>query len=54
MNSLLCGYTLSYEMSFNDFRFQLNEELSLLIDHDNRPVLKKQEKCEEKSCRKYF
>ena len=35
-------------MSFNDFRFQLNEELSLLFDHDNRPVFKTQEKCEEK------
>ena len=54
MNSLLCGNTLCYEMYFNHFRFQLNEELSLLFDHENRAVLKKQEKCKEKPCRKYF
>ena len=41
MNSLLCGNTLCYEMSFNDFRFQLNEELSLLFDHGNRTLRKK-------------
>ena len=28
-------------MSFNDFRFQLNEELSLLFDHGNRTLRKK-------------
>ena len=41
INSLICGNTLSYEMSFNDFRFQLNEELSLLFDHGNRTLRKK-------------
>ena len=41
INSLICGNTLSYEMSFNDFRFQLNEELSLLFDHGNRTWRKK-------------
>ena len=41
MNSLLCGNTLCYEMSFNDFRFQLNEELSLLFDHGNRTLREK-------------
>ena len=40
INSLICGNTLSYEMSFNDFRFQLNEELSLLFDHGNRTLRK--------------
>ena len=54
INSLICGNTLSYEMSFNDFRFQLNEELSLLFDHGNRTLRKKQEKSKAKSCRKYL
>ena len=40
INSLICGNTLSYEMSFNDFRFQLNEELSLLFDHGNHTLRK--------------
>ena len=39
MKSLPCDNTLSYEMSFNDFRF--HEELSLLFDHDNRTLPKK-------------
>ena len=33
--------TLSYEMSFNEFRFQLKEELCLLLDRGNCAVLKK-------------
>ena len=48
MNSLLCGNTLCYEMYFNHFRFQLNEELSLLFDHENRAVLKHKHKHKEK------
>ena len=39
MKSLPCDNTLSYEMSFNDFRF--HEELSLLFDHGNRTLPKK-------------
>ena len=47
--------TLSYEMSFNEFRFQLKEELCLLLDRGNCAVLKKkQEKCMAKSCRRYM
>ena len=34
-------HVVSYEMYFNDFRFQLNEELSLLFDHGNRTLRKK-------------
>ena len=41
MKSLPCNNTSSCEMSFNDFRFQLNEELSLLFDHGNRTLRKK-------------
>ena len=33
--------TLSYEMSFNEFRFQLKEELCLLLDRGNCAVFKK-------------
>ena len=38
MKSLPCTNTSSCEMSFNDFRFQLNEELSLLFDHGNHTL----------------
>ena len=34
-------HVVSYEMYFDDFRFQLNEELSLLFDHGNRTLRKK-------------
>ena len=47
-------HVVSYEMYFDDFRFQLNEELSLLFDHGNRTLRKKQEKSKAKSCRKYL
>ena len=33
--------TLSYEMSFNEFRFQLKEELCLLLDRGNVRYSKK-------------
>ena len=47
--------TLSYEMSFNEFRFQLKEELCLLLDRGNCAVLKKkQEKRMAKSCGRYM
>ena len=34
-------HVVSYEMYFDEFRFQLNEELSLLFDHGNRTLRKK-------------
>ena len=54
MKSLPCTNTSSCEMSFNDFRFQLNEELSLLFDHGNRMLRKKKEKGKLISCRRYL
>ena len=54
MNSLLCGNTLCYEMYFNHFRFQLNEELGLLFDHGNRAVLKKTWEMQGKIMQKVF
>ena len=54
INSLICGNTLSYEMSFNDFRFQLNEELSLLFDHGNRMLRKKKRERQANIMQKVF
>ena len=54
MNSLLCGNTLCYEMSFNDFRFQLNEEQVFYLTTAIVRYVKKQEENEAKSCRKYL
>ena len=49
MKSLPCGKTLSHEMSLTTFAFS-----SLLFDHGNRTLRKKQEKSKAKSCRKYL
>ena len=41
-------------MSFNDFRFQLNEELSLLFDHGNRMLRKKKRERQANIMQKVF
>ena len=40
-------HVVSYEMYFDDFRFQLNEELSLLFDHGNRTLRKNKRKARQ-------
>ena len=54
MKSLPCTNTSSCEMSFNDFRFQLNEELSLLFDHGNRMLRKKKRERQANIMQKVF